>query len=145
MNMVCYEHGLLWTWSVMNMVCYEHGLLWTWSVMNMVCYEWVCYERVCYERVCYERVCYERVCYERVCYEWFCFETSGLLWPGLFKTNTVHSKACCEKKKNGNRVWPLWKQLNLLHNRGFFSFLYNTKWSREQKQCCAHEVLKWIW
>ena len=39
-------------WSVMNMVCYEHGLLW------VVCYEWsvmsgllwvVCYERVCFE------------------------------------------------------------------------------------------------
>ena len=39
MNMVCYEHGLLWTgllwtWSLMNMVCYERGLQWMWSVMN---------------------------------------------------------------------------------------------------------------
>jgi len=27
MNMVCYERGLLRTWSVMNVVCYERGLL----------------------------------------------------------------------------------------------------------------------
>jgi len=27
MDMVCYEHGLLATRSVMNMACYEHGLL----------------------------------------------------------------------------------------------------------------------
>jgi len=37
MNVVCYESGLLLTWSVMNMVCNEHGmecpgLLWMWSV-----------------------------------------------------------------------------------------------------------------
>ena len=68
--MVCYVHGLLWTWSVMNVVCFERGLLWigllwigllgtgllwtgllwTWSVMNMVCYERVCCQQVCYER-----------------------------------------------------------------------------------------------
>ena len=64
-NVVCYEHGLLWKgllstsllWtqsamngSVLKMVCYElvcyvRCLLWTWSVMNVVCYELVCYER----------------------------------------------------------------------------------------------------
>jgi len=87
MNVVYYERGLLWTWSVMNVVCYERGLLWTWSVMNLVCYELnvICYELVCYERglllmgllwtgllwtwsvlnglfwaVCYEQVCFER-------------------------------------------------------------------------------------
>ena len=44
MNVVCYER-----------VCYERGLLWTWSVtngsvmMNVVCYEQVCYEQVCFE------------------------------------------------------------------------------------------------
>jgi len=27
MDMVCYEHGLLATRSVMNMACYEHCLL----------------------------------------------------------------------------------------------------------------------
>jgi len=27
MNVVCYDHCLLWTWSVMNIVCYERGLL----------------------------------------------------------------------------------------------------------------------
>jgi len=32
MNMVCYEHGLLWT-----------GLLWTWSVMNWSVMNVVCY------------------------------------------------------------------------------------------------------
>ena len=36
---LCYEHDLLWRWSVMNgsvmnVVCYEPGLLRTWSVMN---------------------------------------------------------------------------------------------------------------
>jgi len=60
---VCYERGLLLTWSVLNVVwlcyelsvmnvvwlCYERGLLWTgllwtgllwtWSVMNAICYE----------------------------------------------------------------------------------------------------------
>ena len=61
MNVVCYERGLLWTWSVMNwsvmnVVCYERGLLWTWSVMNVVCFEW--------------------------------FVLSGLLWSGLFWTVT---------------------------------------------------------
>jgi len=40
----CYERGLLWTCyvmngSVVNVVCYEHDLLQTWSVMNMVCNE----------------------------------------------------------------------------------------------------------
>jgi len=45
MNMVCYECGLF-----SNVVRYERGLLWTWSVMNVVCYERVCYEQVCYER-----------------------------------------------------------------------------------------------
>jgi len=34
MNMVCYEHGLLWT-----------GLLWTWSVMNGSVMNVVCFER----------------------------------------------------------------------------------------------------
>jgi len=42
MNMVCHEHRLSSTSSVINMVCYEHGLC---SVMIMVCHEWVCYER----------------------------------------------------------------------------------------------------
>ena len=69
MNVVCYEHGLLWTglfWS---------GLLWMWSdinwsvirtwsvmngsVMNMVCYESVSCEQVCYERGLFWMVCYE--------------------------------------------------------------------------------------
>jgi len=35
MNGVCYERVCY----VMNMVCYERGLLWTWSVMNcLLCY-----------------------------------------------------------------------------------------------------------
>jgi len=50
------------------------------------------------------------VCFER-------FVVSGLFW-----TDTVQSIACYEKKeKNDARVWPLWKQWNLLHNGGFFS------------------------
>jgi len=28
MNVVGYERGLLWMWSVMNMVCHWYGLLW---------------------------------------------------------------------------------------------------------------------
>ena len=67
-ELVCYEHGLLWTWSVMNwsamnvicyeLVCYERGLLlmgllwtglfWTWSVLNGLFWA-VCYEQVCFE------------------------------------------------------------------------------------------------
>ena len=39
MNVIGYERGLLWTWSVMNVVGYERGVLWTWCVMNVVCYE----------------------------------------------------------------------------------------------------------
>ena len=55
MNVVWYERGLLRTAC---MISYEHGLLWTWSVMNMVvCYDF--YELVCYELVCYEWVCCE--------------------------------------------------------------------------------------
>jgi len=54
MNVICYEDGLLWTWSVvkgglfwmalmwtcsvMNMSVMMGGLLWTWPVMNMVCH-----------------------------------------------------------------------------------------------------------
>ena len=64
--MICYEHGLLWTWSVMNVFYYEHGgLLWKWSVMifmnwsvlNVVCFKWSF--------------------------------MSGLLWAGLFWTDTI--------------------------------------------------------
>ena len=55
MNVVCYERGLLWTWSVMNTVCYEHGLLWTRSVMNTVCYEHGLFWVVCYEQVFFEQ------------------------------------------------------------------------------------------
>jgi len=67
-KLVCFERGLLWTWSVTN-----------WSVLNVICYERVCYEQVCYEQVCYEQVCYEQVCYEQVCYEQVCYER------GLFR------------------------------------------------------------
>ena len=77
MNVVCYEGGLLWTWSVMNVVCYERGLLWTWSVMNWSVLNVVCNELVCYEHgllwtwsvmnwsVCYERGLFWMVCFER--------------------------------------------------------------------------------
>ena len=54
MNMVCYECGLF-----SNVVRYERGLLWTWSVMNVVCYERVCYEQVCYEGGLFWVVCYD--------------------------------------------------------------------------------------
>ena len=50
----------------MNVVCYERGLLWTWSVMNVVCYERVCYEQVCYEHGLFRVVCLEQVSFERV-------------------------------------------------------------------------------
>jgi len=54
-NVVRYEHGMLWTWSVMNVVCYErvyyeHGLLWRWSVMNGQWWTWSVMNVVCYER-----------------------------------------------------------------------------------------------
>jgi len=99
--LVCYEHGLLWIWSVMNrsvmnvvcfqmwsvmnMVCYERGLLWMWSVMNgsimnMVCYEgglsWTGNDErgLLWTWSVMNAVCYERVCNEQVCYE------RGLFW-----------------------------------------------------------------
>jgi len=52
-------NGSVMNGSVMNVVGYERGRLWTWSVMNVVCYERVCYEWVCYERVLFWVVCYE--------------------------------------------------------------------------------------
>jgi len=30
--------------NIMNVVCYECGRLWTWSVVNVVCIERVCIE-----------------------------------------------------------------------------------------------------
>ena len=83
-GVICYEHGLLWMWSVMNgfimngsvmsgsvmiMVCYERGLLRTLSVMNIVCCELVCYERGLFSNA---------VRYER-----------GRLWTGLLRTWSV--------------------------------------------------------
>jgi len=46
----------------------------------------------------------------------------------------------------------LWNQWNLLHNRGICNsgrvtscYVPKSKWSREQEQCCAHELINWIW
>jgi len=54
MNVIFYEYGQFWTWSVVNMVCIERvcnegGLLWMWSLMNVVCTERVFNEQVSYE------------------------------------------------------------------------------------------------
>ena len=80
---------------------------------------------------------------------------------------TLQAIACCEKKKkSGVTATPLWKPWNLWHNR-FCNFervtisLYVQRsneamlseriratlclLSSEQLQCCAHEMLKWIW
>ena len=81
-----------------------------------------------------------------------------------FSTSSVMMKSTLKlavKEKNGAGVWPGRKQWNLLHNRGFsilstiefFEFwksydlllCTNSKWSREQKQCCARKTLKRIW
>jgi len=69
-------------------------------------------------------------------------------------------------KESGVAVTPLWKPWNLLHNRfcnfervtislyvqspneGMLSELMRATlylFSSEQLQCCAHEVLRWIW
>jgi len=59
--------------SVMNMVCYERGLLRTWSVMN-----WSAMNVVCYERICYKQVCCERDLFRMVCSEWSVMKKSVL-------------------------------------------------------------------
>jgi len=63
MNGVCYERGLLSTWSVVNVICNEHGLQGSYviSAMNVVSYEcgrllkWSAMNVVCNDRVCDER------------------------------------------------------------------------------------------
>ena len=43
------NHWNCWvTWNSIVMVCYEHGLLWKWSVLNGLLWV-VSYERVCFE------------------------------------------------------------------------------------------------
>jgi len=107
MNVVCYDGGWLWMWSVIKwpvmkavcneQVCYECGLLQTWSAMNLMCNEWVCYEcglqwmRSVMNVVCCERgqlrtwfvvtvLCNQRVGNERVCVmNVVCYEC-GVLW-----------------------------------------------------------------
>ena len=153
MNVVCYERGLLWTWSVMNVVCYERGLLWTWSILNVVCYDLVCYELVCYK--CgliwtgllwtwsvMNVVCYERVCYERgllwmgllwtsllwaVCYEHVCFErTPAHLTPYCFLIhNDLYDVIQCECFKNCILV----SSFQLLH------FIYSWWWFTHKPKC----------
>ena len=61
----------------MNVVCYERGLLWTWSVMNVVCYEWVCYER---------GLLWMGLLLTGLLWTWSVL--NGLLWAGLFWTDT---------------------------------------------------------
>ena len=118
MNVVCFERGLLWMWSVMNgsvmiMVCYEHGLLWTgllwtwsvfkcgplwtWSVIKVVCYEWGSYERVCYERgLLWTRSVMNGSVMSRSVTNVVCFEWSvviGLIWTGRFWKGTYYNTA----------------------------------------------------
>jgi len=109
MNVVCYERGLLWTWSVMNLVCYElvcnkRGLLWTrsvmnWSVMNVICYELVCYER---------GLILMGLLWTGMLWTWSVlnglFVLSGLLWEGLFWTVTV----CWTLKERHLHGYVMW-------------------------------------
>ena len=90
--LVCYERGLLWTWSVMNVVCYEHDLLWTWSVMNrsvinVVCFQmWSVMNIVCYEHcLLWTLSVMNIVCYEH-CLLWTC-----LLWTWSVMNRSVMS------------------------------------------------------
>jgi len=71
MNLVCYEHGLL--WMGYEQVCSECGLFWMRSVLNAVCYEWTC-----------------SVLSQLVCHEW-----SGLFWTDIIQHTLWKSPLVC--------------------------------------------------
>jgi len=124
MNMVCYEHGLLWTWSVINMVvCYERGLLWflwtgllwTLSLTNVVSYEcggllWtgLLWTGLFWRGLLWMWSVMNVVCYERsLLWTWSVMTwsvMSGLLWAGLFWTDTAFDILDYRKKTGILRI-----------------------------------------
>jgi len=124
-ELVCYERGLLWTWSVMNVVCHERGLLWTWSVMNVLCYErglqwtWSAMNVVCNERgLQWTWSAMNVVCNERGCWMW-----------------SVMNVVCHEHGLS----WT-WSLMKVVCHEGGLSW----RWS-VMKVVCHESGLSWTW
>ena len=124
-NVVCFDHGRSWTWSLMNkfcceryglwtcfvmngseinVVCHECGRLWTWSVMNVLCYEcgllwlWPVMTIFCYEcGLLWNTSIMIVVCYELLCNERVCNQ-GGLLWRWSVKKGGLLRGVVCNER-----------------------------------------------